>query len=126
MNGLRTIIIGCKKTGIMNERRQYERFSISYPIIYVVVNDSGQVETQGIGLALDISMDGMMFESSEPIEATQLSIHASRTDGGTLKVDALLVYSMPHVQGKYRSGIRFTGDPDPIARFFVTLRHDPP
>lgn len=105
----------------MNERRKSERIAISYPVIYVANDANGQIETQGIGFALDISMDGMMFESNEPVEAIQLSIHASYNDGDTLKVDAFLVYSMPHADGKYRSGIRFSGAPDQISNFVKTL-----
>ena len=105
----------------MNERRKSDRIAISYPVIYVVNDAKGQIETQGIGFALDVSMDGMMFESNEPVEATTLSIHASYNDGDTLKVDAFLVYSMPHADGKYRSGIRFSGAPDQISNFVNIL-----
>jgi len=105
----------------MNERRKSERIEINYPIIYVVSDSNGQIETQGIGFALDISTDGMMFESNEPVDATTLSIHASYNDGRTLKVDAFLIYSMPHADGKYRSGIRFSGASDQISNFVDIL-----
>ena len=105
----------------MNERRKNNRIPINHPIIYVASNPNGQVETQGIGLALDISKDGMMFESNEPIEATELSIHASHNKGEAMKVEAFLVYSMPHSDGKYRSGIRFDGSPDQIAYFVAEM-----
>lgn len=99
------------------ERRKNQRISINHPIYYTGKNSKGKVEEQGVGLALDISADGMMLESPEPIDATDISIHASINKAVTIKVEGLLVYSMPHAEGKYRSGIRFKGDPDQVASF---------
>lgn len=109
----------------MNERRKADRLPISQPIIYVISNSRGQIETQGIGLALDISEDGMMFESSEPIDAAELAIHTSCDDGVTMKIEGFLIYSMPHAEGKYRSGIRFSDDPDRVSGFVAELGRRP-
>lgn len=106
----------------MNERRLKTRTSINHPVIYVIGNSKGQVETQGVGLALDISEDGMMLESDSPIEATTLTIRASCENSETFGVEAVLVYSMPHFDGKYRSGIRFVGRPDDISQFVGMLK----
>jgi hypothetical protein len=102
----------------MQERRKSHRISINHPIYYTGKNSKGKVEEQGVAVALDISADGMMVESPEPIDATDISIHASINNRDTIKVEGLLVYSMPHADGKYRSGIRFKGDPDQVASFF--------
>ena len=106
---------------IMNERRKNKRTPINYPVIYMAIDSNGKVDTQGIGLALDISIDGMMFESDEAIDATKLSIHASSSNGARLKVDGDLIYSMPSAEGKYRSAIRFEGLPDQISLFVAEL-----
>jgi hypothetical protein len=109
----------------MNERREYDRIAINFPVIYVASDSNGQIETQGLGLALDISMDGMMFESNEPVDATTLSIHASYSDGKTIKINAFLVYSMPYADGRYRSGIRFSGTMDEISNFVTAISNLP-
>jgi hypothetical protein len=88
-------------------------------------DSSGEVEAQGIGEALDISKDGMMIESDEPIEATKLFIHASRNNGGSIKVEGFLVYSMPYSNGKYRSGLRFTGPSEQVTSFLTELENHP-
>lgn len=106
----------------MNERRRKDRTSVSHPVIYIINNSKGQVETQGVGLALDVSDDGMMFESDSPIEAATLSIRASCENSETLRIEAALVYSMPHFDGRYRSGIRFVGRPDDISYFVGRLK----
>jgi hypothetical protein len=105
----------------MPERRKNTRISINYPVYYVGMNSNGKVDAQGVGLALDISIDGMMFESDEPVDAMKLSIHASSSSGDTIKADGFLVYSMPHSEGKYRSALRFTGPPDQISHFVSEL-----
>ena len=109
----------------MNERRRKDRASISRPVIYVISNSKGQVETQGVGLALDVSDDGMMFESDSPIDATKLSIRASCENSETLRIEATLVYSMPHFDGRYRAGIRFVGRPEDISYFVGRLKKAP-
>ena len=106
----------------MNERRKSERFAIDYPIIYVASNSDGHIETQGIGLALDISRDGMMLESNEPVDGTDVAVHASFNNGDTMKVNGFLVYSMPYSDGKYRSGIRFCGEPGNVSSFVSKIR----
>ena len=109
----------------MKERRKNNRISISHPIFYSGKNSKGKVEEQGVGLALDISVDGMMFESNEPIDATNISIRASINKRNVIEVEGLLVYSMPYAEGKYRSAIRFNGKPDQVSSFFHQMCNAP-
>ena len=109
----------------MKERRKIHRISINLPIFYTGKNSNGKVEEQGIGLALDISVDGMMFESNEPIDATNISIRASINKGNSVKVEGLLIYSMPYADGKYRSAIRFNEEPDQVSSFFNQMCNAP-
>ena len=102
----------------MKERRKNRRIAINHPVFYTGRNSEGRVEEQGGGLALDISKGGMMFESSEPIDATHISIRASFHKGDSIEVEGHLIYSMPCAEGTYRSAIQFTGDPDQISSFF--------
>lgn len=105
----------------MNERRKNHRISINHPIFYTAKNLDGKVEEQGIGLALDISLDGMMFESNDPVDAINISIHASINKKDNITVKGLLVYSMPYADGKFRSAIRFHGEPDQVSSFFIQM-----
>ena len=109
----------------MQNRRKSNRISTNFPIIYVVPNLNGRVETQGLGVVLDISTDGIMFESNEPIEATNLYIRASGSDGSPMKIEGTLVYSMPYFNGKYRSGISFKGSSDQVSNFVNEVLSSP-
>ena len=109
----------------MKERRDNNRISINHPIFYIGKDSNGKSKEQGVSLALDISSDGMMFESNEPIDSTKISISASINKGDTVWVEGLLVYSMPYAEGKFRTAIRFTGEPDQISSFFNQMCNDP-
>lgn len=109
----------------MKERRENNRISINHPILYAGRDSIGKSKEQGVGLALDISVDGMMFESNEPIYSKNISISASINKGDTVWVEGLMVYFMPYAEGKYRTAIRFTGEPDQISSFFNQMCNDP-
>lgn len=106
----------------MNERRKNDRIPIQHPIIYGVANSKGQVDVQGIGMALDVNSDGMMFASDDPVDASTVAIHASDQNGKKMKIDGFLVYSMPHADGKYRSGVRFDENAANVSQFVAALR----
>jgi hypothetical protein len=105
----------------MKERRKNDRIPIHQPIFYTGKNSDGKVEEQGVGLALDISMGGMMFESNEPIDATHMSIRASFHKGTSVTIEGVLIYSMPYGEGTYRSAIQFKGESEQISSFFKQM-----
>ena len=108
----------------IKERRNNNRISINHPIFYTGKNSKRKSEEQGVGLALDISVDGMMFESNEPIYSTKISISALINKCYTVKVEGFLIYSMPYAEGKFRTAIRFTGEPDQNSSFFKQMCND--
>ena len=109
----------------MVERRDTQRIQISCPIVYWVPNSNNEIEAQGTGLALDISIDGMMFESNEQIKATKLFIRTSSNNGGAIKVEGYIVYSIPYFNGKYRSGFRFMEPHKQVSTFVDELKRTP-
>jgi hypothetical protein len=109
----------------LKERRKHRRIAINRPIFYTGKNYKGKVEEQGAGLALDISVEGMMFESNAPIDATHISIRAAIDNGDTAEVEGMLIYSMLYAEGKYRAAIRFSGEPDQVSFFFNQMCNAP-
>lgn len=107
----------------MAEQRKHERTLINRSIVYVGMNHLGQVEVQGVGRALDLSSNGMMFETTDPIYVEKLSIRTSTDEGRNLEVGAQLIYTMPHSPGVYRTGIQFTGGAEKIALFVSEMRN---
>ena len=79
------------------------------------------VEVQGVGRALDLSPNGMMFETPDPIYVEKLSIRASTDKGNSLEVSAQLIYTMPNSPGVYRTGVQFTGAAEKIERFVAEM-----
>ena len=105
----------------MAERREYQRTEIDRSIVFVGLNNEGQIEIQGIGRAMDLSPSGMMFESTEPIYVKRLSIRAATDEGDSLEISGQVIYSMPNSPGAYRTGVQFTAPPAERARFVAGM-----
>lgn len=107
----------------MAEQRKHERTLINRSIVYVGMNHLGQVEVQGVGRALDLSSNGMMFETPDPIYVDKLSIRISTNKGNSLEIGAQLIYTMPNSPGVYRTGVQFTGATENIEQFVSEMRN---
>lgn len=105
----------------MAEQREFHRAQIDRSIVFVGLNNEGQVEIQGIGRAIDLSPSGMMFESTEPIYIKMLSIRAATEKGNSVKISGQVIYSMPNSPGAYRTGVQFTAPPAERARFVAEM-----
>jgi hypothetical protein len=105
----------------MIEQRKVKRTTIDRPVIYIGIGAGDKIECQGIGRALDISPNGMMMESTEPVYADKLRIRFSTEAGESLEVGGQLIYSMPHSPGTYRIGLMFTGMSKRIADFIAQM-----
>jgi len=105
----------------MAEQREYLRTQINHSIVFVGMNNDGQVEIQGIGRALDLIPNGIMFESTEPIYVKKMSIRASTDKGDSIEISGKVVYSMPHSPGTYRTGVQFTSIAEKTARFAAEM-----
>ena len=90
-------------------------------MFYVGLNSDGNIEAQGAGVAMDISTDGMMFESDDPIDVMQIVIQAASNNEEMMKVKGFLIYSMPFAEGRFRCALQFKDAPDRIARFVEAL-----
>lgn len=105
----------------MSEQRKNQRIQINRSVVYIGMNYKDQVETQGVGRALDLSPKGMMIESTEPIYVDKLSIRTSNDKGDSIEVGATVIYSMPHSPGTYRTGVQFSGPAEKAAQFTAEM-----
>ena len=105
----------------MKERRKSDRVRIKRPVFYTGTNTDDTMDAHGAGVAMDISADGMMFESDNPIDAMKILIQAASNSGEAIKVKGFLIYSRPDAERKYRCAIKFNDAPDRIARFIDAL-----
>ena len=101
---INTKSIGC---GIMNEQRDHKRTQISHPLVYTAIDEDGNISSQGMAIAVDISPNGMMIETTEPIHAKAVKIRTATSQTANVETTGEIIYSLPHAPKKYRTGLRF-------------------
>ena len=109
----------------MDGKRLQERTRLNRPVAYLEIDPEGQVGRVRVGCALNISMSGLMIESDEPVDATQLKIITLAHDGRSIRADAQLIYAIPYFSKNYRSGFMFTGQDDQVATFVSEMTNHP-
>jgi c-di-GMP-binding flagellar brake protein YcgR len=92
----------------MADRRRFPRAKTLNLIAHLTVGRDGQVLSQGMGKALDISKGGMLLETLFPVEKGTLSLMAVDKDLRLFEMKAELVYCKKTTSGRYHSGIEFS------------------
>jgi predicted Zn finger-like uncharacterized protein len=90
------------------DRRKFPRAKTRNLIAHITVGRDGQVLSQGMGKALDISKGGMLLETLFPVEKGTLSLMAVDKDLSLFEMKAELVYCKKTSSGRYHSGIEFS------------------
>jgi hypothetical protein len=103
------------------ERRLHKRMHVNHPMVYIAMDEKGIIREQGVGLAMDVSANGLMLETKEPIREKKLSLRLSIPGDESIAVDGLLVYSMPYRPETYRSGISFDSPGEALSDFMAAL-----
>ena len=93
----------------MNEQRNHKRTLISHPLVYTAIDANGNISSQGMAHAVDISPNGMMIETTEPIHAKAVKIRTATSQAANVETTGEIIYSLPHAPKKYRTGLRFNG-----------------
>ena len=105
----------------MNEQRDHKRTQISHPLVYTAIDGDGNISSQGMALAVDISPNGMMLETREPIHAKAVKIRTTTSQAAIVETTGEIIYSLPHAPKKYRTGLKFNGSGGQRSQFANTL-----
>ena len=103
------------------ERRQHPRKSVKCQVYFICVSADGRESTQDIGVARDVSIGGMMIETTAPINTREIRIIASTPDNRQVEASGSVIYSMEVTEGRYSTGIYFQSDPEAAAKFVEQL-----
>ena len=76
---------------------------------------------QGMGKALDVSKNGLMLESSGPIDTDYVSLLSADPDNSLVEIVGKVAYSRQSQTGSYKTGIKFIGNSDENIRFATSL-----
>ena len=88
---------------------------------YICVDPQGRETSQDIAMAGDISPEGMLIETANPINTMDIRIQASTGDGKRVEIDGIVIYSMQVTEGGYRTGVGFHGSAEQKKDFMTSI-----
>ena len=81
----------------------------------------GNVISQGLSKALNISKGGVLLETPEPIERGLLLLMATDEKNNLIEIESNLVYCKKTSTGRYHSGIAFIASDEEVTTFVTKL-----
>jgi hypothetical protein len=99
------------------DRRKFPRIKICNPISYDSVNQNGIQLDQNMGIAKDISMNGVLLETAQKIQSKYIYLIFVDTENNLTRIAARVVFSVKNKEGNFKSGINFQGSQEENSRF---------
>jgi hypothetical protein len=99
------------------DRRKFPRIKICNPISYDSVNQNGIQLDQNMGIAKDISMNGVLLETAQKIQSKYIYLIFVDTENNLTRIAARVVFSVKNKEGNFKSGINFQGSQEENGRF---------
>ena len=91
------------------EKRKYPRIKIFCLISYESVDEDGEISGQNYGTALDISMRGLLLETTSDVNADFIILSIIDLGKKLQELKGKVVYCKKANTGRYRVGISFRG-----------------
>jgi c-di-GMP-binding flagellar brake protein YcgR len=99
------------------DRRKYPRVKIYNPISYDSVDEKGKRIDQNMGIALDISQNGILIETPQIIESKYILLLFVNLENKLIEILGKVVFSVKKINGKFKTGINFEGDQEENIQF---------
>ena len=99
------------------DRRKFTRVKIFNPISYDCVDKDGNLLDQSMGLALDISQNGILLETAHRLESKNIYLLFVDVDNELTRITARVVFSVKKKDGKFKTGINFQGEHEENIQF---------
>jgi hypothetical protein len=103
------------------DHRAHPRVETCNLISFQCIDAAGTTVRQGMGKALDVSKNGLMLESSLPVESEYVSLMSTDPDNRLIEIVGKVAYSRRSRTGGYKTGIQFAGGSDENIRFATSL-----
>ncbi|UCF90688.1 MAG: PilZ domain-containing protein [Desulfobacterales bacterium] len=101
------------------ENRRYPRINVKFPIFYDCYDEDGQIVEQNIGLALDVSLGGILIETNRIMDANYIRVGFVNYQNKIVETVGSIAHSRKCANGKVKTGICFHGR-DSESRKFAT------
>jgi c-di-GMP-binding flagellar brake protein YcgR len=99
------------------DRRKFPRIKICNPISYDSVNQNGIQLDQNMGIAKDISLNGILLETAQKIQSKYIYLIFVDMENNLTRIAARVIFSVKNKEGNFKSGINFQGSQEENGRF---------
>jgi hypothetical protein len=103
------------------ERRKYPRVQIYDPISYQCLDSKGDLLDQNIGVARNISQDGIQIETYKEVDAEFLLLMFIDLNKNVIEIKGQAIYCLKKESGQFKTGIRLKGTPKEKIQFVKAL-----
>ncbi len=103
------------------DRRKFPRIKICNPISYDSVDRNGILLDQNMGVALDISQNGILLETAQVIQSKYIYLIFVDLENNLIRIAARVIFSVKNKNGNFKSGINFQGSPEENIAFAKKL-----
>ncbi len=90
-------------------RRKYPRVSIHVPVDYALLDSKGKIESECIGVALDVSLGGLLMESIDFVGTEYVGIGFIDAEYQVAQITCKMAYSRKTDLGMVHTGLSFQG-----------------
>ena len=103
------------------DRRKFPRIKVCNPVAYDCMDKNGVLVDQNMGIALDISQNGILLETAQMIQQKNIYLVFVDLEENRTRIIGRVVFSVKNKDGNYKSGINFQGDSDENIAFATRL-----
>jgi len=99
------------------DRRKFPRIKICNPISYDSVDQNGILLDQNMGIAMDISQNGILLETAQVIQSKYIYLIFVDLKNNLRRIAARVIFSVKNKNGNFKSGINFQGSHEENIQF---------
>ena len=103
------------------DRRKFPRIKVCNPVAYDCMDKNGVLCEQNMGIALDISQNGILLETAQMIQQKNIYLVFVDLEDSMTRIIGRVVFSVKNKDGNYKSGINFQGGSDENIAFATKL-----
>ncbi|MGD2099572.1 MAG: PilZ domain-containing protein [Desulfobacterales bacterium] len=103
------------------DRRKFPRIKVCNPIAYDCMDKNGVLVDQNMGIALDISQNGILLETAQMIQQKNIYLVFVDLEEQVTRIIGKVVFSVKNKDGNFKSGINFQGSSDENIAFATKL-----
>jgi len=93
------------------DRRKFPRIKICNPVSYDSVGPDGMTLDQNMGIALDISQNGILLETAQMIQSKYIYLVFVDLENNLIRITGRVAFSVKNKNGNFKNGINFHGEP---------------